>query len=886
MMRTLLSRLRALFRRDQLDADLDGEVREHLELLAADYRRRGLTVDEARHAARRAFGAAEPMKEIYREGRGFRWIDDVRQDVRYGLRGLRRNPGFALVAIVTLALGIGANSAIFSLLDAVLLRPLPVTSPHELVMPRLQSGSLRVRVFTTNQFIGLRDTRGALTELAAFRPLTLRVHLQGESDLIPGQLVSGAYHAVLGVEMLLGRGVTEADDRNTDGAPVVVISHGFWQRRFGGDRTALGQTIEIEGRLFTIVGVTAREFFGTQPGRMVDITVPLAAQSLLYRTGRLTGMPADARALYLIGRLAPGVSPERASAALAVTFDQLRPPPTPSNRPPTTFRLSMADGSQGLNDLRDRFSMPLRVLMAMVGLVLAVACANLAMLLLARAGARRHEIGLRLAIGASRGRLLRQLLTESLLLSALGGAAGVAVAVVAGDVLVQIMSRGANPIEIALEPNARTLLFTLAVTIVAAVGFGIGPSLRSARQDVISAARTTATMGGRTYWSRATIAAQVALCVVLLVEAGLFARSLTSLRALDTGFEDGRTLVSMFVRPARGDGQPARASGLLRELYGHLAELGLQSATFVMDAPLGGDVSYTAPIAVAGVSTTDEGPSVHHNFVGPRFFETMRIPLRGRDFRVEDDQRSPKVAVISESVARSYFPGVNPIGRHIRAARDEFEIIGVGRDVRYTNMRDAPPLTLYLPYFQSRAAEGPGGLILALRTVSSESDVIAGLRRAVRAMARDVIIADFRTLEERMDASLVRERVVAVLASVFGGLALLLGCVGLYGTLAYGVLQRTAEFGVRTALGANAPALVRMVIGESLRPVAAGIIVGLPLAFVAGQVSQSLLFGVTGADPATYAVAATMLLVSAAVAAFVPALGAAGVDPVIALRSE
>jgi predicted permease len=522
--------------------------------------------------------------------------------------------------------------------------------------------------------------------------------------------------------------------------------------------------------------------------------------------------------------------------------------------------------------------------MAMVGVVLMIACANLATLLLARAGARRQEIGIRLAIGAGRFRLLRQLLTESLLLSCLGGAVGVGMAVVTSDLLVQIMSQGTNPIDLALEPSVRTLLFTLLVSVATGVVFGIAPALRSSRQDALAATRATrSAVAGRTGWDQAMIAAQVALCVVLLVEAGLFARSLASLRAVETGFSDAGTLLLMNVRPAAGGNQPARAANLVREFYQRLSGLGLRSASFSMDVPLG-DLSSSVSLSVPGMPSADDGTRVYQNVVGPRFFETMGIALQGRDVRVDDDERAPLVAVISDAVARKYFPDGSAVGKRVRAGQEEFEIVGVAAEVRSQGMRAAPPPMIYFPYFQHSSAVG--GLILALRTATDGEGSLAALRRDVRAMARDVVITDLRTLEARVDASLVRERVVAILSSIFGALALLLGCIGLYGTLAYAVVRRTAEFGLRMALGATGATLVRTVIGESLRPVAIGIVAGLPLALAAGRGSEKLLFGIAGTDPATYAMATTTLLASAICAAFLPARRAASTNPIVALRSE
>jgi predicted permease len=881
-MRTLLSRIRALFRRRELDARLDEEVRAHLEELTEEYARDGASPEDARRAARRAFGNVESMKEAHRDRSGLRWIEECVQDLRYGLRGLRRNPGFAAAAIVTLALGIGANTAIFSLLDAVLLRPLPVTRPHELVMLQIQAGTFLIRPFTTSLFREFRRQRDVFADLAAFRPFVLRVDSQSEVALTSGQFVSGSYHSLLGVPLEYGRPLTAADDEPAS-APATVISYGFWQRRFGGDPGAVGRLIEIEGRSFTVVGITGREFLGTQPGQMVEVTIPLAQQSLFAGNLAFIGSNDQARWLYLIGRLAPGMTRDRAEAVLRVTFNQLPGARAPTRRP-VPQRLDVVSGAQGLNTLSDQFSIPLRVLMAMVGVVLVIACANVATLLLARAGARRQEIGLRLALGAGRGRLVRQLLTESLLLACIGGLLGIGVAFVASDLLVQIMSRGANPIELALQPNIRTLLFTLLVSGAAGLFFGIAPSLRSARQRLVVGMRGTVGVGeGRTSWSRVTIAAQVALCLVLLVEAGLFVRTLTTLRGVNIGFAEPETLLQVNVRATAGGGQPAKAVNLARELYGRLDQLGLRSATVSMDLPFSG-LSMSGSLTIPDSPRVDEGPSVYTNVVGPRFFETMGIPLEGREFRFEDDERAPRVAVISRGAAQAYFPGTSAIGRRVRTSGGEVEIIGVSSDVYYEGVRGHPPLMLYLSVLQN--VRGVGGLMLALRVKGDLETSIAALRRDMPTMTRDLVLARVWTFEERRDAQLVQERVVAILATVFGGLALLLGCVGLYGTMAYAVVRRTAEFGVRTALGARASTLVRMVCGESLRPVIAGIIVGLPLAFAAGRLSQSLLFGITSTDVTTYAVAVAMLLLAATSASLLPARRAATVDPIVALRSE
>ena len=889
MIRVLIKRLRASFRSSAFESDLDDEIRAHIDLLAADYERQGMSPADARLAARRAFGGVEPMKERYRDRRGLRWLDDLRQDVRYAIRGFSRSPGFTLVAVVVVALGVGANTAIFSLFDAVVLKSLPVRQPDELVLASHESQGRTNLPFAAYHFRALRERRDVLVDLAAFRPLPISVTYRGESDLAFGQLASGAYHELLGVRAVLGRTLTPADDAVTDGQPPAVLGYGYWQRRFGGAPDVIGQAIDVNGRRFTIVGITASGFFGTQPGRAIDVTVPLSRQPGVFGLRSLLDDNAQARWLYLVGRLRPGVAREQAQGTLAVVWDRVRTIGVPPGRVPPSQTFRLLDGAQGTNELREQFSLPLRVLMGLVGLVLIIACANLANLLLARAEARRHEMNLRLALGARRGRLVRQLLAESLLLSAIGGAVGVGLAYLASDALVQIMSRGL-PLAIVLDltPNARTLTFTLLTSVAAGLVFGLLPSLRAWQAGLTTAARPLASptrVSGR--WSRRMIAAQVMLSVLLLVEAGLFSRSVAALRDLDPGFSDGDAVLLATVRTRANDtDQVVRLTSLFDQLAPRERNLRARSLTLAMDTPLAGGHSFGQNIAVPGRVPEANEPVVWFNFVGPRFFETMGIPVEGRDFRAADDDRAPAVAVISRSLARRYFPGVNPIGRRVRTQDVEVEIVGVSSDVAYTTLREPPTEMIYLPYRQGRSAQGVGALTIAIRAAADAQETAAALRREVRSLAPDLLIANLTTLEERRDSSLARERVVATISMWFGGLALLLGCVGLYGTMSYAVTRRTSELGVRVALGADATRLVGMVLGESLRPVLIGIAVGLPLAFAAGRVSERLLFGVRGTDPPSYAMAIVALLLAAVAAALVPARRAALVDPIVSLRAE
>ena len=888
-MRASLKRLLAVFRRGRADHELDEEIGAHIDLLAADYERQGMTSAEARFAARRAFGGVEQMKALYRDRRGLPWLDDLRQDTRYALRGFSRSPGFTLVAVAVVALGVGANTAIFSLFDAVVWKSLPVRQPDELVLASHESQGRTNLPFAASHFRALRERRDVLVDLAAFRPLPVSVTHRGESDLAFGQLVSGAYYELLGVRAVLGRTLTPADDSLSDGQPAAVIGYSYWQRRFGGTPGVIGQAIDVNGRPFTIVGVTASGFFGTQPGRAVDVTVPLARQPGVFGPRSLLDDDSQARWLYLVGRLRPGVAREQAEGTLAVVWDRVRTFGVPPGRVPPSQTFRLLDGAQGTNELRAQFSLPLRVLMGMVGLVLIIACANLAGLLLARSEARRHEIALRLALGARRGRLVRQLLAESVLLSSIGGAIGVGLAYIASEALVQIMSRGL-PLAIVLDltPNARTLTFTLLVSLAAGLVFGLLPSLRAWQAGLATAAKPVASpshISGR--WNRRMIVAQVMLSVLLLVEAGLFSRSVSALRDLDPGFSHGDAVLLATVRSRANDsGQVSRLANLFDQLAPRERNLRARSLTLAMDTPLAGGHSMGRNIEVPGRVPEANEPVVWFNFVGPRFFETMGIPVEGRDIRVDDDERAAAVAVISRSLARRYFPGVDPIGRRIRTQDVEVEVVGVSSDVAYTTLREPPTEMIYLPYRQGRAAQGVGLLTIAIRAAADADETAAALRREVRALAPDLLIANLTTLEEKRDSSLARERVVATISMWFGGLALLLGCVGLYGTLSYAVTRRTSELGVRVALGADATRLVTMVLGESLRPVLIGITIGLPLAFAAGRLSERLLFGVRGTDPLSYAMAILALLLAAAAAALVPARRAARVDPIVSLRAE
>ena len=894
-LREWFARLWSTFGAGRPDADLESELRLHMEMAAeAEQRRRG-SVEAAREsaainaAARRraainAGGMTQAMEEL-RDQRGLPWLAGLARDLRYGLRVLARNPLFASVSVATLALGIGANTAIFSIADAVLLRTLPVVNPHDLVVlrQRTQAGAA-IFPFTSAAATDLDDERSALSGVAAFRPAAgTHAGVNGDAELALTQAVSGNYFEVLGVTALVGRTLTGQDRE-----PLAVISHRYWQRRFGGDPNVVGRLVELQGRAFTVVGVTPPEFFGTQPGRYVDVTTPLGAQT--------TTMPPDARWLYLIGRLAPGVAREQAQAALRLRWARLMAASPPARRAVT---LELDSGAQGLNELRRQFSLPLRILMAAVGVVLLVACANLAGLMIVRSSARQQEIAIRLSIGAARWHIVRQFLAESALLAAAGGIAGVAVARWLTDLLLALMSRGRGLIALDVALNARTLAFAAAATLATAVLFGLLPALSASRTSLQT--RLRASMGGDTaranVWARALVSAQVALLVLLLASAGLFTRTLQKLRAVDAGFrQDQVFVVSVSTGPAYPD---ARKRALYEELLTRFGGLpGVQSVSMSMDSP-GGELSMGAGMAVPGrPADGDDPPTVFHNFVGPRFFETMGIPvLAGRDFTLGDDAGAPKHVVVDEGVARRYFGDDDPIGRQIiagdpRCARcppaATATIIGVVKNVRYSSLRTDAPLMIYRPYRQQPGA--PVNTFL-IRTSSGDVDALGPLLHAeVRAAAPALPRPSVVSLDDTVAGVLVEERLLAALSTAIGALAAMLAASGIYSIVAATVRRRQRELGIRMALGARPGRVAVMVVGEALAIVGTGLAIGIPAAIMTALVARSMLAGVlfelSPTDPLAFSSAAAAILLIAGLAAYVPARRASRIDPVAAIKYE
>jgi predicted permease len=904
-------RLRSLFNRGRVEEELSDELRFHLERLIEEQAAKGMTLEEARYAALRELGGMEQIKEECRDMRRVNWLENILQDVRYGLRQLRRGPAFTGVAVLMLALGIGANTAIFSLIDAVMLKMLPVKNPQQLVLLNwrqtkpVQGGPGYSGDGThTLSYLGfkrLRRQNDIFSSVMGFVPLgvgpeSVTVNIDGQPSGAGGEMVSGNYFAGLGVSPFLGRVLTDADEDHA--ARVTVLGYGYWTRKFGRDPAVIGKTIVLGGEPFSIVGVAPPEFFGLEPGRVPDFWIPLIDLPSIGPWGIESHSAFTARQwwwLMVVGRLKPNVSQSQARAALKVWIRQTLTDEVgvaPADAP--AFSAGLDPASRGLDYLRREFSEPLLILMGVVGLVLLIACANIAALLLARAEGRRREIAMRLALGASRARLIRQLLTESLLLAAAGGMCGMVLAGWGAKVLLHLVSGGPSlPVEV--HASLTVLGFAAAVSLLTGILFGLAPSLGATRLSLSPALKENSRGalagrgGARWRLGKSLVIAQVAFSLLLVTGAGLFIRTLMNLEHQDLGF-DPHGMLLFRVNAMQSGYQGPRELKLYDEILRRVLALpGVEGASLSLHALLSGWCQTSTITAEGGQSKPGQNPIAWSNLVGPNFFKTMRIRLLlGRDIGEQDTATSPPVVVVNESLARKLFGNLNPLGRRFTFGqsfnpKEAVEIVGVVQGAKYTNMRDEPPLTAYAPVSQEG---GLGRTYFEVRTAGDPPLLIPSVRRAVAEVDRSLALSDVKTQDQQIDEALVQEKLIARLASFFGTLALALAAIGLYGTLAYTVGRRTNEIGVRVALGASRKQILKMVLREAFALVLIGMLLGLPLALAAGRLVASQLYGLKTSDPLTLSTAIGLLVAVASLAAYLPARRASKVDPMVALRYE
>lgn len=916
-LRVLIARVKAFFAKDKQDRELNEELQAHLEMLVEEKRRQGMTEEEARRAASLHLGGVAQTEEAYREARGLQFVETFLQDLRYALRVLRRTPGFTAVVIVSLALGIGANTAIFSAIDAVMMRMLPVEEPQELVMlqwhakdwPDKYLGDLEGSGFgekgegltsysfaypTYEQF---RDQNHVFSTTFAFAANddAVNVGIDGHAEATQIQGVSGNFFQGVGVEAVLGRTLQPQDDQES--APsVAVVSYKFWQQRLGGNSSIAGKTMAINGLPITIVGVTPPDFFGLEPGSSPGIFVPLSK----YSTEQARQGPTDGGLTYLtdpktwwagvVGRLKAGVSEKEAEAELRVMFERSL---TASDASPDVNKpvLQITPIKQGLNSLRRQFSSSLLLLMMMVGAVLLIACGNVAALLLTRASARQKEIAVRLSLGARRTRLIRQLLTESVLLACCGGALGLVIAKWASRVLLALLSSGRAPINLELHLDSRVLAFTAIVCVVSGILFGLAPALRATRVDLLSSLKqsSTGSAARKLAAGKFLVAGQVALCLLLLVSAGLLLRTLQTLQRVDLGF-NRQNLLLFTVRPGLNGYKGAQLDEFYLEMQRRMERLpGVQSVSFADRNPIGQGTSSTSG-GIPGYTPAGKGVDIYRHIVGPGYFDTLGIRMRlGRALGPQDTRTAPLVLVVNQKFVDKYMHGDNPLGRHLELGSHKktlsFEIVGVADDVKYARLRDETPPTAYFSNLQSPIPWN----FMTFMVRSGEAGLpalAAAVRREGLAQDKNVPLVDMKTETQVVSQVLFMDRTFAALSSAFGFLALLLACVGLYGTMAYAVARKTNEIGIRMALGAGRSIILGMVLRETAMIVVAGIAVGLPAAWASTRLLKTRLFGLSPHDPWSIALAIAATLIVTAIAGYIPARRASRVDPMVALRYE
>jgi macrolide transport system ATP-binding/permease protein len=922
-----------LTRRRSKEDQLTAELQFHLEEEVEERKAAGMPAQDARLAARRELGNLGLVREDTRAMWSWTLLEQLIQDVRYGARSMLRNPAFTTLAALSLALGIGANTAIYSFMDALLMRSLPVTDPRSLVVLKWHltgkkntndtvvhhvngyfyddSNGKTTAIFPYPAFELLRRSTGVFSALFAYHPAEkLNVLVQGQAAVTSGEYVSGDYFRGLGLVPAAGRLIVGDDDR-AGASGVVVLSYGFAQTRFGDAANAAGRTVLINNTPFTVIGVAPPEFFGVDPSKALDLYLPLHADLLLDPEGDpgSVGRYLDEHYYWteMTGRLQPGVTIAQARARLASVFDAWVANTATNERERKNLPgFLLLEGAAGLDDLRRAYSEPLYILLAMVGLILAIACANIANLLLARAAARRREMAVRLSMGAGRWRVIRQLLTESLLLALLGGGAGMLFAVWGIRFLTNVLAGGSDAFTLQPELNFGVLAAASLLTVMTGLLFGLAPALQATRMDPMTVLKEARTGEPRSRaWlgfslGRMLVVSQMAICLLLLVGAGLFVRTLSNLRSLDVGFKRENILVFK-VNAHQAGYRDQEILSFYGDLEKRLAAIpGVRSAAMA-NSPLIGGGAWGWPVVPLGQQRPEKAPTGHGSGfarsathvlgVAPGFFSTMRIPLlAGREFDERDRRGAPPVAIVNEAWVKVNLGGRNPVGRSVtsfglRTKPQQMEIIGLARNARYDDLTGDFPAIVYLPFEQNLDVP-VDEMTFFLRTAGNPLGYASAVREIVHQADPRIPVADLSTQEVQIEREMVTETLFARLCTAFAILALAIACVGLYGTTSYAVARRTGEIGIRMALGAQRGTVVWMVLRDVLILAILGLVISLPAAYGASKLIESLLFGVKPGDPRALAAAVAILLGAALAAGYLPARKASRIDPMTAVRHE
>jgi predicted permease len=881
----------SLFRRRRFESEMEAEFRFHLDARIDDLVRSGLDRPTAERRARLEFGALEATKDDCRDAVGLRWLDDLRADLRLTLRTLRRQPAFATVAILSLALGIGANTAMFGLADAVILRLLPVRDPAQLVFLETVGTQGGNGGPPYPCFELLRDKARSFDGMAAFSASNMEI-VETTREQVSGLWVSGNFYDVLGVRPVLGRALSAADDTiigqgGPDG-PVVVISDTYWRTRFGADRSIIGRRLRAFDFDVTVVGVLPASAMSVEPGRRIDIAAPM----MLSDPGTLRNK--GSWWLDIVARLKPGVSTAQARDEIDALFQAYMADVGVSRslRKANFDRMDVGPAGKGTDNLRTRFTKPLIALLILAGLVLLAACVNVASLMLGRASAREKEFAVRLAIGAGRGRIVRQTLTEALVLVAAGAGLGIALAV-RGQAALAAFFETNQHLVLDLSMNRHMLWFTVAVSVFTAVAFGLLPALRAARTDpaggLQAGSRSVAGTRSALRLGRALVVTQIAISTALTGAAGLFIRTVHQLEAVDPGYTKEGVLQMEVTPERRLNGKP-EWTAMQREILDRVRTLpGVRAAAWSTMTPLSGRDRGVLVSSAQFPSLTEHGRSIHLVAASPEFFDTIGASLLvGRPFSARDTREAPAVAILNETAARAYFGSANPIGTRLRIDQRGvgifLEIVGVTKDAKHSSLREDPKRFLYLPIGQ--AFDNINRLALSVRTSGDPLALSGATQTAVRTVSPTLLITNVTTARRQVEISLLQERLVSALSTAFGILALSLAAIGLYGILAYAVTRRSAEIGIRMALGATRNVILWSILRESLLLAAAGIAIGIPAALAVGRAARTLLYGVQPFDPVALTISAAVLLLAATAAGALPARRASRLDPMSALRCE